>query len=128
MYGASKDRHVGRRLALEKEKGMKWRDNTAYLTMLEHLADAGNPEACFIAGLTLLFARHHTQRGLVCLDQAAAYVLGLLLYALKDGQDLAKRYISQVEADVGCDERSPDRRQTWSSRGIGSSSQRLSER
>ncbi|KAM0824744.1 hypothetical protein ACQ4PT_069996 [Festuca glaucescens] len=109
MYGASKERHVGRRLALEKERTMKWRDNMAYFAMLENLADAGNPEACFIVGLTLVFTRHNKQRGLVCLDQAAAgghkeaaYVLGMLLYTLKDGQDVAKRYIGEVEGDVGC--------------------------
>jgi hypothetical protein len=111
MYGASKERHVGRRLALENEKMMKWRDNMAYHAMLKHLADVGNPEACFIVGLTLVFARHDTQQGRVCLNQAAAgghktaaYVLGLLLYTLKDQRerDLAKRYIGLLEGDAGC--------------------------
>ncbi|KAM0829840.1 hypothetical protein ACQ4PT_066619 [Festuca glaucescens] len=107
MYGACKERHVGRRLALEKERGMKWRDNVGYFAMLKNLADAGNPEACFTLGLTLVLARHNKQQGLACLDQAvagghktAAYVLGVLLYTLKDERDVAKRYISQVEGDV----------------------------
>jgi hypothetical protein len=107
MYVASKDRHVGRRLALEKEKMMKWRDNVAYLAMLKHLAVVGNSEACYIVGLTLVFARHKLKQGLVSLGQAAAgghkaaaYVLGLLLYTIKDRGDLAKWHIGQVEGDV----------------------------
>jgi hypothetical protein len=93
---------------LEKENMMRWPDNVAYLDMLEHLAVAGNPEDCFIVGLTLVFTRHQTKQGLVYLDQAAAsahkaaaYILGLLLYTLEYGANLANWHIGQVEGSVG---------------------------
>ena len=56
MYKASKERAVGRRMALELEEAMKWLDNERYLAAVNHLGVAGNLEACFIVGLALVFA------------------------------------------------------------------------
>ena len=84
MYKASKERAVGMCVALEREEAMKWLDNDRYLAVVNHLAGAGNPEACFIVGLALIFAPQDMQRSLVFLERAAvaghkaaAYVLGL---------------------------------------------------
>ena len=101
MYKVSKECAVGRRVALEREKAMKWLDNERYLAIVNHLADAGNPEACFIIGPTLVFAQQDMQHGLVFLDRAAvaghkaaAYVLILLLYMASEVRDVGKHYIS----------------------------------
>ncbi|KQK16321.1 hypothetical protein BRADI_1g28200v3 [Brachypodium distachyon] len=107
MYGVSKERHVGRRLALEKEEGMMWHDNERYLALLKHLDNADNPEANFIVGLKHIFAHHNIEQGRECLGRAAdgghktaAYVLSVVLHTLNDKPDLVKRYISQVEGDA----------------------------
>lgn len=101
MYKVSKERAVGRRVVLEREKVMKWLDNEHYLTVINHLADAGNPKACFIVGLTLVFVHQDMQRDLMCLDRttvaghkAAAYVLDLLLFMVSETRDVGKYYIS----------------------------------
>ena len=80
MYKTSKERAV----ALEREEAVKWQDNGRYVAVVNHLAGASNPEACFIVSLTLVFAHQDMQRSLVCLDRAAVaghkattYVLGL---------------------------------------------------
>lgn len=113
MYNVCKDGAVGRRVALQREEVMKWQDNGRYVAVVNHLADAGNPEACFIVGLPLVFTHQAMQRGLVCLERAAvgghkaaAYVLGLLLYMGDESRDVAKHYISQVEGESaggGCE-------------------------
>ena len=114
MYKASKARAVGRRVALEREAAMKWQDNERYLTVVNHLAGAGNPEACFIVGLALVFAPQDMQRGLVFLERAAvadhkaaAYVLGLLLYTAGETRDVGKHYIRQVEGEPAAGARRP---------------------
>ena len=56
MYKASKEYAVGRRVALKWEEVMKWLNNDHYLAVVNHLTDTGNPKACFIIGLTLVFA------------------------------------------------------------------------
>ena len=76
-------------------------------------AGAGNPEACFIVGLALVFAPQDMLRGLVFLERAAvadhkaaAYVLGLLLYTAGETRDVGKHYIRQVEGEPvggGCE-------------------------
>ena len=106
MHKASKERAVGRHVALERKEAMKWLDNDGYLVVVNHLADAGNQEACFIIGLTLIFAHQDMQRGLVFLERGAvvgykatAYVLGLLLYMAGETRDVWKQYISQVEGE-----------------------------
>ena len=68
MYKACKEGAVGRRVALGREEAMKWLDNGRYVAVVNHLAGAGNPEACFIVGLPLVFAHQDMQRGLMCLD------------------------------------------------------------
>ena len=113
MYNACKEGAVGRRVALEREEAMKWLDNGRYVAVVNHLAGAGNPEACFIVGLALVFAPQDMQHGLVFLERAAvadhkaaAYVLGLLLYTAGETRDVGKHYIRQVEGEPaggGCE-------------------------
>uniref|UniRef100_A0A0E0FG30 At2g35280-like TPR domain-containing protein n=1 Tax=Oryza nivara TaxID=4536 RepID=A0A0E0FG30_ORYNI len=80
---------------------MKWVENERYLAIVNHLVAVGNPDACFIVGVTLDMAQ-----GLFLLDKAAtaghktaAYVLGLLLYKSDEARATGKKYISQVEGD-----------------------------
>ena len=70
MYKASKARAVGRCVALEREKTMKWLDNERYLAIVNHLAGAGNPEACFIASSRSSATRLPTARALDALYMA----------------------------------------------------------
>uniref|UniRef100_J3KWC3 At2g35280-like TPR domain-containing protein n=1 Tax=Oryza brachyantha TaxID=4533 RepID=J3KWC3_ORYBR len=92
--------------ALGRLDGMKWLDNRRYLAVVGHLVGAGNPDACFAAGVNLVFARQDMDRGLALLDRAAAaghkaaaYVLGLLLYASGEARFAGEKYIGQVEGD-----------------------------
>ncbi|KAK3160321.1 hypothetical protein QOZ80_1BG0058010 [Eleusine coracana subsp. coracana] len=99
-------------VALEKEAAMKWAETGRYHALMARLAAAGNPEACFIMGLALVFAHRRVHQGALLLDRAAAaghkaaaYVLGLLFYRAaaaanaEAARDAAKRYIAQVEGD-----------------------------
>jgi TPR repeat protein len=94
---------VRRRVALEREDSMSWFDHNSYLALVDKLAAAGNPEACFVLGVRLIFTQGHTDPvGIACLRQAAdadhlvaAYVLGVLHY----GHEEAEQYIRQVEGE-----------------------------
>lgn len=73
--------------ALERLDNMKWVENERYLAIVNHLVAVGNPDACFIVGVTLVFAHQDMEQGLLFLDKAAimghkaaVYVLGLLLH------------------------------------------------
>ncbi|KAF0896089.1 hypothetical protein E2562_018204 [Oryza meyeriana var. granulata] len=108
MHAATKERDVGRRVSLERLDRMKWLENERYLAVVNHLVGAGNPGACFIVGVTLVFASQDIKQGLLFLDKAAsaghkaaAYVLGLLLYKSDEAHATGKKYISQVEGDDG---------------------------
>ncbi|KAK3163858.1 hypothetical protein QOZ80_1AG0009330 [Eleusine coracana subsp. coracana] len=107
MRAACSDPGVARRVALEKEAAMKWAETGRYNALVARLAAAGNPEACFIMGLALVFAHRRVHQGALLLDRAAAaghkaaaYVLGLLFYRAANA---AKRYIAQVEGDDDVD-------------------------
>ncbi|KAL6626712.1 hypothetical protein ACP70R_030438 [Stipagrostis hirtigluma subsp. patula] len=108
MYEACNDRAVGRRVALEREAAMKWSETGRYHAVVDHLAGAGNPEACFLVGLTLIFAHRCAPEGAAWLDRAAAaghkaaaYVLGLLLYGVSECRGVAEQYIRLVEGEAG---------------------------
>ncbi|TVU21977.1 hypothetical protein EJB05_31649, partial [Eragrostis curvula] len=107
MNAACSDPAVARRVALENETATKWDETERYRALVARLAAAGNPEACFITGMALIFVHRNAQQGAAALDRAAAaghkaaaYVLGLLLYRVDGGRDVAKQYIAQVEGDV----------------------------
>uniref|UniRef100_A0A0E0G9D4 At2g35280-like TPR domain-containing protein n=1 Tax=Oryza nivara TaxID=4536 RepID=A0A0E0G9D4_ORYNI len=106
MHAAAKERDVGKCVPLERLDNMKWMENERYLAIVNHLVGAGNPDACFITGVTLVFAHQDMEQGLLFLNKAAtaghkaaAYVLGLLLYKFDDARATGKKYISQVEDD-----------------------------
>ncbi|CAL4977749.1 unnamed protein product [Urochloa decumbens] len=111
MRAACGDRDVGRRVALEREAGaMRWSDHERYLAVVGSLSGAGNPEACFLAGVALAFTQPQRARpGVQLLGQAskaghrvAAYVRALLLYGGGGGaadEDDARRLIRQVEGE-----------------------------
>jgi len=114
MRAACGDRAVGRRVALEREAvAMLWSDAERYLAVVGSLAGAGNPEACFLSGVALVFAHRCVRPGAELLGQAAAaghkvaaYVLALVLYKAGGASDVATRHIRQVvgeaaEADDG---------------------------
>jgi hypothetical protein len=105
MHAACGERAVGRRVALEREAAaMRWSDAGRYRSVVEHLARAGNPEACFRAGLALVFAdpdpsarvpgAQYLSLAAAAGHKPAAYVLGMLHY------DDATGYIRQVEGEV----------------------------
>ncbi|KAL5220639.1 hypothetical protein ABZP36_025352 [Zizania latifolia] len=108
MHMATKERFVGRRVPLERLNTMRWLENERYLAVVKHLAAAGNPDACYVVGVTWVFARQDMEQGFLCLRQAAAaghkvatYVLGLLLYASgAAARGAGKKYIRQVEGDA----------------------------
>ncbi|KAL6847888.1 hypothetical protein ACP4OV_022016 [Aristida adscensionis] len=107
MHAACKERAVGRRVALEREAAMKWSETGRYHAVVAHLAAAGNPEACFLVGLNLLFARRRVRQGAEWLataaaggHRAAAYVLGVLLYGVAECRDAAEQHIRQVEGEA----------------------------
>ncbi|TVU21980.1 hypothetical protein EJB05_31652, partial [Eragrostis curvula] len=109
MHAACTEGFVGRRVALEREAAMKWNERERYGAVVEHLAAAGNPEACFLAGLAIVFATdgqcYAGPAGAQCLaraakagHKAAVYVLGLLRYHAGDEEDAAM-YLRQVEGE-----------------------------
>jgi hypothetical protein len=106
MRTACKEGVVGSRVALEREESMRWFDNDRYIALVNNLAAAGNPEACFVLGLTLVFAQRCTapagtewlRRAAAAGHKVAAYVLGVLHYSYRDKQE-AERYIRQVEGE-----------------------------
>ncbi|CAL4958071.1 unnamed protein product [Urochloa decumbens] len=110
MRAACGDRDVARRVALEREAGaMRWSDHERYLAVVGSLSGAGNPEACFLAGVALAFTQPQRARpGVELLGQAAkaghrvaAYVRALLLYNGGAGdEDDARRLIRQVEGEA----------------------------
>ncbi|CAO2185587.1 unnamed protein product [Urochloa humidicola] len=114
MRAACGDRAVGRRVALEREAGaMRWSDHGRYLAVVSRLSGAGNPEACFLAGIALAFSHKHRrcgddQPGAEMLARAAEaghkvakYVRALLLYDGGAGasDEVARRLIRQVEGE-----------------------------
>ncbi|CAO2161021.1 unnamed protein product [Urochloa humidicola] len=113
MRAACGDRAVARRVALEREAGaMRWSDHGRYLAVVCSLSGAGNPEACFLAGIALAFSHKHRrcgdQPGAELLARAAAaghkvaaYVRALLLYdgGAGAGDEVARRLIRQVEGE-----------------------------
>jgi hypothetical protein len=114
MRVACGDRAVGRRVALERQAGaMRWSDHERYLAFVGSLSGAGNPEACFLSGITLVFAHRCDGAGLELLAQAAAaghkvaaYVLAVLLYGKDNGAtagDVARRHIKEVEGEEAAD-------------------------
>ncbi|KAJ1282652.1 hypothetical protein BS78_03G068300 [Paspalum vaginatum] len=109
-HAACKEGAVGRRVALEREHTMRWFEHDRYLALVRNLAGAGNPEACFVLGLTLVFTQGRTglgtdrlKRAAVAGHKAAAYVLGVLCYTNGETRDDAKRYIRQIEAETAPD-------------------------
>ncbi|TVU21982.1 hypothetical protein EJB05_31654, partial [Eragrostis curvula] len=107
MHAACTEGFVGRRVEPEREAAMKWNERERYRAVVEHLAAAGNPEACSLAGLAIVFAADGQcdagPAGVQCLaraaeagHKAAAYVLGVLRYDAGDEED-AVMYIRQVE-------------------------------
>ncbi|KAG8046109.1 hypothetical protein GUJ93_ZPchr0008g13670 [Zizania palustris] len=108
MHMATNERFVKRRVPLERLDTMRWLENERYLAAVKNLAAAGNPDACYVVGVTCVFARQDMEQGLLCLRQAAAaghkvamYVLGLLLYASgAAARGAGKEYVRQVEGDA----------------------------
>lgn len=106
MRAACKEGAVGSRVALEREESMRWFDHDRYLALVDNLAGAGNPEACFVLGLTLVFAQRQMgpagtewlRRAAAGGHKVAAYVLGVLHYSYRNDNE-AKRYIGQVEGE-----------------------------
>ncbi|OEL19191.1 hypothetical protein BAE44_0019790 [Dichanthelium oligosanthes] len=111
IRAACGDRAVGRRVALEREGAMRWSDNERYLAVVGGLSGAGNPEACFLSGLTLVFTHRCARPGSDLLARAAvaghkvaAYVLALVRYRADGGaSDVAKQHIRQVEGEPAAD-------------------------
>ncbi|CAO2204676.1 unnamed protein product [Urochloa humidicola] len=112
MRAACGDRGVGRRVALEREAAAKrWSDHGRYLAVVGSLSGAGNPEACFLAGVALAFTQPQrcARPGAELLasaaaagHKAAAYVRALLLYdggAGAGDDEEARRLIRQVEGE-----------------------------
>ncbi|GJN18231.1 hypothetical protein PR202_gb05371 [Eleusine coracana subsp. coracana] len=79
---------------------MRWSesDRECYCTVVEHLAAAGNP-ACFLVGLTLVFADRRVPPGVQSLAHAAA--------AGHKAVEEAVMYIRQVEDETDVDEANP---------------------
>ncbi|KAF8662876.1 hypothetical protein HU200_055457 [Digitaria exilis] len=110
MRAACSNRDVGRRVALEREAAaMRWADHDRYLAVVGILSGAGNPKACFLAGIALIFVHRSAHQGAELLGRAAmaghkvaAYVLGVLLYTYNTDNavdDVARRHMRQVEGD-----------------------------
>ncbi|CAD6271970.1 unnamed protein product [Miscanthus lutarioriparius] len=55
MRAACMEHTVRSRVALEQEESMRWFDHNRYLALVDELAVDGNPEACFMLGLWLVF-------------------------------------------------------------------------
>ena len=55
MRTACMERVVRRHIALEREESMRWLDPNRYLALVDKLATADNPEACFVLSLRLVF-------------------------------------------------------------------------
>lgn len=105
MFAACKEGAVGRRVALEREGRMRWLYNDCYNALADNLVATGNPQAFFVRGLTLVFAKRCMPLGTESLRQAAsaghkvaAYVLGVLHYSFANKQK-AEWYIRQVEGE-----------------------------
>ena len=49
------ERVVRSHIVLELEESMRWSDPNSYLALVDKLAAAGNPEACFVLGIRLVF-------------------------------------------------------------------------
>jgi hypothetical protein len=108
--GACEEGAVGSRVALEREERMRWLEPDRYLALVGNLAALGNPEACFVRGLELVFAAaaeaavrggvEWLRRAATAGHKTAAYVLGVLHYGGDDRQE-AERYIRQVEGEDG---------------------------
>lgn len=87
MHAVAKECDVGSYVPLERLDNMKWMENERYFIVVNHLVTADNLDACFIVGVTLVFAHQDMEQGLLFLDKAAitghkaaVYVLGLLLH------------------------------------------------
>ncbi|RLM70237.1 hypothetical protein C2845_PM17G07440 [Panicum miliaceum] len=101
---------VGRRVALRRfADDMSWDDPVGYATLVSCLTKVGNPEACFLTGMEVVF-RKGTPLAPVCTVELqrvaefghnlAAYVAAILLYRANDGavsNNAARRYMRQVE-------------------------------
>ncbi|RLN43017.1 hypothetical protein C2845_PM01G45860 [Panicum miliaceum] len=97
---------VGQRIALMRfADDMSWDDPVGYATLVGHLTNVGNPEACFITGMEVTFHKGtplapvctvELQRAAEFGHNRAAYVATILLYRANDGavsNDAARRYM-----------------------------------
>ncbi|RLM91810.1 hypothetical protein C2845_PM08G10500 [Panicum miliaceum] len=102
---------VGRCVALERfADEMAWQNPDGYDTLLVHLTEIGNLEACFLTGIEVAF-RKGTPLARACTiklertaergHNVAAYVAAILLYRANDGavnDNAARLYMRQVES------------------------------
>lgn len=103
MRMACMERVVASNVALEREESMRWEQPNRYLALVDNLAAAGNPEACFLLGVKRVFTLGLTdstgttylRRAAAANHKLAAYVLSVLHYGNKE----AEQYIRQVEGN-----------------------------
>uniref|UniRef100_K3YKZ9 F-box domain-containing protein n=1 Tax=Setaria italica TaxID=4555 RepID=K3YKZ9_SETIT len=105
------DPAVGRHVALDRfSRAMLWNKPDGYDTLLASLTQVGNPEACFLTGIQVIFRETHSPR--LCLDDlaraaagglnVAAYLVALFLYRDNGGasdDDTARRYMRRVQGE-----------------------------
>ncbi|ONK78892.1 uncharacterized protein A4U43_C01F720 [Asparagus officinalis] len=87
FYRASKEKLVGRSLAVDKEDMLQWWENNAYFALLRDCADCDNLEANFILGVEEIYNLNQGRSGLQHLQRAmdgghlaAAYFMAILLF------------------------------------------------
>ena len=118
FHRASRDKLVGRSMAVDKEEKRWWEENNSYLALLRNCADCGNLEAHFILGVEELYNSRRAVSGLQHLQLAmdgghltAAYFLGVVLFrqaaTRSDAMEILNRVssgdLSNTAADVaGC--------------------------
>ncbi|XP_072996770.1 F-box protein At2g35280-like [Typha latifolia] len=109
FHAASKEKSVGRRIAIEKERWMQWWDSDRYNGILEHCAKVGNPEACFLLGLKIVFDLGDVSVGLGYLRKAvegghvaALYTVGIVLFGYEKEEELGMEYLKKFEALCNC--------------------------
>ncbi|RLN11258.1 hypothetical protein C2845_PM09G09910 [Panicum miliaceum] len=103
---------VGRRISAERlSDDMYLYDPIGYFTLLPHLAQVYNPEACFIVGMHVVFRgllitplpvlNENLKRAAAGGHKVAAYVAAILLYlanGVANVDDTAKQFMRQAVA------------------------------
>ncbi|RLM85037.1 hypothetical protein C2845_PM04G16660 [Panicum miliaceum] len=114
MRGVCKDRTIGKHVALDQQfaRNMMRNNYNGYVNLLARLAQLGNPEACFLTRMAVVFPRGtpavprpcivHFGRAACGGHNVAAYVVAVLRYkanASATDDDAARWYMRQVEGE-----------------------------